>query len=198
MHASRLFFLSWFAATVVVSTAAAQDRSAGAHGYWRAFAEGVITSLGVHEGGHIVTAYAVGGRPSFGFNKGRPTIYSGINSQLEPRKQFEFSSAGLTAQSLLDEGILDVPHERGTAFERGMLAGGIGTALFYATIGRNGSVSDMDFMSRTSSLSKNELTVIVGGIAVLHTIRVSRDGHYANFFMRPSTSGALRIGVWTQ
>lgn len=166
--------------------------------YWRAFVEGFAASLGLHEAGHVTASFALGSHPRFGFDKARPTIYSGIDARLEPRKQFVFSSAGLTAQALLDEGILDVPHERGGAFERGVLAGGIGTALFYATIGRNGSVSDVDFMSRTSSLSKNDLTLIVGGVALLHTVRVAHDGHYAHFFLRPAATGGLRIGVWTE
>jgi hypothetical protein len=74
--------------------------------------------------------------PTFGFDKLRPTVYSGINSHLEPHKQFLFSAAGLTIQSLIDEGILDIPHARGSAFRRGMLGGGIGTTVFYLTIGR--------------------------------------------------------------
>ena len=52
-------------------------------------------------------------------------------------------------QSVIDEAILDIPHRRGSAFERGLLAGGIGTTLFYLTIGRRGSVSDVDFIART-------------------------------------------------
>lgn len=165
--------------------------------YWRRFVEGFFASLSLHEAGHIAASYALGAHPSFGFDRARPTVYSGIDSRLQPRKQFVFSSAGLTAQSLLDEGILDVPHARGSAFERGELASGIGTALFYATIGRNGSVSDVDFMSRTSSLSKNDLTLIVGGIALLHAMRIARDGHYAHFFLHPASGGGLRLGVWT-
>ena len=57
-----------------------------------------------------------------------------------------FSAAGLTVQNLLDEVILDVPHNRGSAFERGLLGGGIGTTLFYLTIGRTGTVSDVEFI----------------------------------------------------
>jgi hypothetical protein len=100
-------------------------------------------------------------------------------------------------QALLDEGILDTPHDRGSAFERGILAGGIGTALFYITIGRTASVSDVDFMARTSTLTKTDITLIYGGIAALHMFRISRDGHYANFFLRPNHVGAsgLLVGV---
>ena len=44
----------------------------------------------------------------------------------------------------LDEVMLDRSHDRETPFERGVLADGIATALFYVTVGRTASVSDMD------------------------------------------------------
>jgi hypothetical protein len=164
--------------------------------YWRDFAAGFATSLLAHEGAHVATALAVGGHPSFGFDKGRPTVYSGLDATLEPHKQFLFSSMGLNVQAALDEAILDVPHGRGAPFERGVLASGIATALFYVTIGRTASVSDIDFMTRTSSLSKMQLSIIYGGVAVLHAVRVGRDGHYANFFARPDAGrSALNVGV---
>ncbi|HMA02080.1 MAG: hypothetical protein ACM34L_16680 [Gemmatimonas sp.] len=162
------------------------------------FALGFVSSILAHESGHIVASYAVGGHPSFGFNRWRPTIYSGINSQLEPHKQFIFSSAGLTVQTLLDETLLDVPHEKGGIagpFERGLLAGGLGTVLFYITLGRNGAVSDVSFMSRTSSLSKNQISLIFGGIGLLHAIRIHYKDRYANFFGVPDDTGRFRIGM---
>jgi hypothetical protein len=162
---------------------------------WRQLAAGFATSLLVHEAAHVVTAVAVGGRPSFGFDKGRPTVFSGMSATADTRRQFLFSSMGLNAQALLDEVILDVPHDRGAPFERGILAGGIATALFYVTIGRTASVSDIDFMARTSSLTKTQLTAIYGGVALLHTVRIARDGHYANFFLRPDVHGGLKLGV---
>jgi hypothetical protein len=165
--------------------------------YWRHFAAGFAASLLAHETAHVVTALAVGGRPSFGFDKGRPTVYSGIDSHSNPRQQFLFSSMGLNVQAALDEGILDVPHRRGAPFERGVLAGGIATALFYVTIGRTASVSDIDFMSRTSSLTKTDLTLIYGGVAVLHAVRIHYDHRYANFFVRPAPleEGRVHVGV---
>ena len=78
-------------------------------------------------------------------------------------------------QSLLDEGILDVPHSRGSAFERGLLGGGIGTTLFYLTIGRRGSVSDVDFMARTHVLTTTQVTLLFGSVAALHILRMSRE-----------------------
>jgi hypothetical protein len=159
------------------------------------FALGIVTSILAHEAGHVVAAYAVGGRPSFGFDKGRPTVYSGIDVDREPRKQFIFSSAGLTVQMLLDEAILDIPHHRGGAFERGLLAGGIGTVLFYTTLGRNARVSDVTFMARTSSLSKTEVSLIYGAIAALHVVRIHRDHAYAHFFAAPAEEGGLKVGV---
>ena len=165
--------------------------------YWRDFAAGFATSLLAHETAHVVTALALGSHPSFGFDKGRPTVYSGIDVQLEPRKQFLFSSMGLNVQAALDEAILDVPHARGAAFERGVLASGIATAVFYITIGRTTSVSDVDYMARTSSLSKTDIAFIYGSIAVMHAVRIGRDGRYAHFFVRPGgrVEGGLNVGV---
>lgn len=159
------------------------------------FALGVITSILAHEAGHVIASYAVGGRPSFGFDKGRPTVYSGIDANVEPRKQFIFSSAGLTVQTLMDELILDIPHHRGGAFERGLLAGGIATTAFYITLGRNASVSDVTFMARTSSLSKTGVSLIFGAIAASHALRIHYDDHYAHFFAAPSERGALKVGM---
>jgi hypothetical protein len=162
------------------------------------FALGFVSSILAHESGHIIASYAVGGHPSFGFNHWRPTIYSGIDSRLDPHKQFIFSSAGLTVQTLLDETLLDVPHAKGSIagpFERGLLAGGLGTVLFYITLGRNGSVSDVSFMSRTSSLSKTQISLIYGSIAVLHAVRIHVKDRYAHFFSAPDDTGHLRIGM---
>jgi hypothetical protein len=162
------------------------------------FVLGFISSILAHESGHIIASYAVGGHPSFGFDHGRPTIYSGIDSNLDPHKQFIFSSAGLTVQTLLDETLLDVRHAKGSIagpFERGLLAGGLGTVLFYITLGRNGTVSDVSFMSRTSSLSKNQISLIFGGIAALQVVRIHFKDRYAHFFSVPDANGRYRIGV---
>lgn len=168
--------------------------------YWRAFAAGAAASLLLHEAAHVGTSLALGARPTFGFDRGRPTVYSGIDPVADPRKQFLFSSMGLDVQALLDEIILDLPHRRGAPFERGVLAAGIGTALFYVTIGRTASVSDIDLMSRTSSLSKTDLTLIYGGVALMHAVRIHHDGRYAHFFVRPAPRGeeGLRVGVRMQ
>ena len=165
--------------------------------WWALFATGFASSILAHEGAHVAAAYAVGGRPSFGLNEGRPTIYSGVDATTEPRKQFVFSSAGLTVQSLIDEGLLDTPHRsvRAGAFERGLLAGGVATSFFYVTIGRTGSVSDVDFMARTSKLNKASITAIFGGLALVHTWRMAHNSRYADFFARPAPNGGLRIGM---
>jgi hypothetical protein len=166
--------------------------AASRHHYWRRMAAGFATSLLAHEAAHVVTAVAVGGRPTIGLSKGRPTVYSGLDAVTQKRQQFLFSSMGLNVQALLD-----VPHEGGGPFERGVLAGGIATALFYVTIGRTASVSDVDFMARTSSLSKGDITLIYGGVALMHAVRIHYDGRYANFFVRPAPVGqsGLRVGV---
>jgi hypothetical protein len=162
------------------------------------FALGFVSSILAHESGHIIASYAVGGHPSFGFDRGRPTVYSGIDASIDPHKQFIFSSAGLTVQTLLDETLLDVPHAKGSIagpFERGLLAGGLGTVLFYITLGRNGSVSDVSFMSRTSSLSKNQISLIFGGIGLLQAVRIHLKDRYAHFFSVPDATGRFRIGI---
>ena len=165
--------------------------------FWRPFAAGFVTSILIHEAGHVATSLAVGGHPSFGFDRARPTVYSGISARLSPHKQFLFSSMGLTVQNLLDEVILDAPRGSGTAgaFERGILAGGMGTTFFYVSIGRTGKVSDVDYMSRTSNLSKGQISLIYGGVAAMHAFRISHNGRYANFFARPSAQGGMNVGV---
>jgi hypothetical protein len=173
-----------------------QDPARASGGYWRRFALGFASSILVHEAAHVGASLAMGSSPSFGFDRLRPTVYSGIDAQREPHKQFLFSSAGLNAQSVLDELILDVPHERGSAFERGVLAGGIGTTAFYLMIGRWGYVSDVDFMARTGALNKTQITLIYGTVAVLQTWRISRDARYADFFIRPARDGSrLLVGT---
>ena len=189
------------APALLADSASASDsvrRDARPPHYWRSMAAGFAASLLAHEGAHVVTSFAVGGHPTFGLNKGRPTVYSGIDSRTDPHKQFLFSSMGLNVQALLDEGILDAPHaSRGAPFERGVLASGIVTALFYITIGRTAAVSDVDYMARTSSLSKTDISLIYGGVALMHTLRIHHDAHYANFFVRPARAGdrGLRVGV---
>jgi hypothetical protein len=158
--------------------------------YWRNFAFGLSASLLAHETAHILTSIAVGAHPYIAFDKGRPTVFSGIDSDKHRRKQFLFSASGLTAQALMDELILDIPHSRGSAVERGILAGGIGTTLFYVTFGRNGSVSDISVMARTSSLSKTQLSLIFGGLSAIHAWRINRDPRYGHFFVRQTGNGA--------
>jgi hypothetical protein len=143
------------------------------HLNWFVFFAGGFTSLGLHETGHIVASFAVGAHPSFGF----------------------------TVQTVLDEAILDIPHPRGSTFERGILFGGLATTAFYITLGRNGSVSDVEYMARTSSLSKWGVSAIYGGIAATQVLRMSFMGAYAHFFAEPlppegrAKYGAFNIGV---
>ncbi len=163
--------------------------------YWRLVAAGFASSLLAHESAHVLTSLALGYHPTFGLSRGRPTVYSGIDATAHPHDQFLFSSMGLNVQAAIDEGILDLPHRRGGPFERGVLLGGIATTLFYVTIGRTASVSDVDYMARTSTLGKTDITIIYGGVALLHTLRISRDGRYADFFARPAPRGGMRVGV---
>jgi len=163
-------------------------------GYWTKLAIGFGISLLSHESAHVLSSLAMGFHPYVGIDHGRPTIYSGIDSEKYPHKQFIFSASGLTTQALIDELILDIPHSRGGSIERGILAGGIGTTLFYITIGRNGSVSDVSFMSRTSHLSKTQISLIFGGVNAIHVLRIVKDPAYDHFFVAPSGNGAV-VGV---
>jgi hypothetical protein len=161
---------------------------------WKRFAFGFGASIIAHEGAHVLSALLMGYHPYYAFDNGRPTVYSGIDSEQEPHKQFIFSAAGLTTQAIINEGILDIPHAGGGPIERGLLAGGIGTTLFYITLGRNASVSDISFMARTSSLSKTQVSLIFGGVSAIQALRISRDPKYDHFFIRPAGDG-LRFGV---
>ena len=195
----RLFRPRWLglAGLILLSglppTAGAQSAPTAIHvdHYWGRFALGFAGSILAHETAHLLTAYAVGSHPHIGLDRGRPTIFSGIDSRLYPHKQFLFSAAGLTTQALIDEAILDIPHASGGAIERGILAGGIGTTLFYITIGRNASVSDITFMAKTSSLSKTQLSLIFGGLSAIHAFRIWRDPAYDHFFILPAQNGIM-------
>lgn len=167
--------------------------------YWRNFAAGFAASILAHEGGHVAAALAEGGHPYFGWDRARPTVYSGLNASLQRHQQYVFSSAGLDVQAILDEAILDVPHHRGAPFERGILAGGIATAYFYATLGRSADNSDITYIARTSSLTKTQASLIYAGIATIHVIRIRRNASYDQFFgdlfVSPSPTGALNVGM---
>ena len=183
--------LSSITATALAQQGPSAVETPPAANYWKSFALGCGVSILAHETAHILTSFAVGAHPYIAFSKGRPTVYSGIDSDRHPHKQFLFSSAGLVTQSLINEAILDIPHSGGGAIERGILAGGIGTTLFYITLGRNGSVSDISVMARTSSLSKTQLSLIFGGVSAIQAWRISRDPRYQHFFVRPTANGAV-------
>ncbi len=180
-----------------VSVRASQLTEQGSSFSWLKFGMGFMASIAAHEAGHILTSLAVGGDPSVGFDTGRPVVYSGIDAFAHPNKQFAFSASGMAVQLLINEAILDWPHAQGVAgeFERGMLASGIGTVLFYFTVGRNSSVGDVDWMARSSGLSKWGLTAIYGGIALSDVLRISLRERYAHFFAFPGSTGALNIGM---
>lgn len=161
--------------------------------YWKRFAFGFAASILAHESAHIISSLVMGFHPYVALDHARPTVFSGINSDIHPRQQFIFSAAGLVTQAMINEGILDIPHTGGGPIERGLLAGGIGTTLFYITLGRNGSVSDISVMARTSSLSKTQLSLIFGSFSALQAWRVTRNPVYDHFFVRPTDNG-LGIG----
>jgi hypothetical protein len=189
----NVLLLSGFPSVAAAQRYSLSEPSSSFDNYWRRFALGFGISLLAHESAHILTSLALGYHPPIGFDRGRPTVFSGIDAQKEPHKQFLFSAAGLTTQAVIDEAVLDIPHSRGGAIERGVLAGGIGTTLFYITIGRNASVSDISYMARTSSLSKTQLSLIYGGFSALHAFRISRNPAYSHFFVGPTETG-LGVG----
>jgi len=167
------------------------------HFSWPKFAAGFVTSLAAHETAHILTAVAMGGHVSLGFNSGRPVIQSGIDSVRHPTRQFFFSAAGMSTQLLINEVILDWPHGPGVSgeFERGVLASGIATVVFYFTVGRDSQVSDVQQMSVNSSLSKWDLTAIFGGIAATDVVRMLLKPRYAHFFAYPAPKHGLTVGM---
>src|SRR5438105_849760 len=135
--------------------------------YWQRFAFGFASSILAHESAHVLSSLLMGFHPYYALDHGRPTVFSGIDSNKYPRQQFIFSAAGLTTQAIINEAILDIPHAGGGPIERGLLAGGIGTTLFYITLGRNGSVSDISVMARTSSLSNTQTPLVFGRYSVI-------------------------------
>jgi hypothetical protein len=187
-------FVVALTARPAVARAQSRDSVVLSANYWQKLTLGAVTSVLLHEAAHVGMAFAMGTGPHFGFDKLRPTVYSGIDSHLEPHKQYLFSVAGLTMQSVIDEAILDIPHNRGGAFERGILAGGIGTTLFYLTIGRRGSVSDIEYIARMHGMTRTQSTLVFGGVAAMHTVRIALDSHYANFFARPRADGGMDLG----
>src|SRR6476469_1704119 len=108
----------WNSAMVVLSLASLSTAGAQvtatppSEHYWRKFAIGFASSILAHESAHLLTALAVGAHPYLGFDKGRPTVFSGIDTERDPHKQFLFSASGLTTQALINESILDIPHLR--------------------------------------------------------------------------------------
>ena len=190
---------------IVVVTASGAQEAASARrprrGFsWGSFAVGAVTSIAAHEASHVITSIVAGGSPGLHFDRGRPVISSGIESTVHPTRQFAFAASGMVTQFLLNELILDSPRDSGRAgeFERGVLAGGVGTVVFYFTLGRNAKVSDVQQMTQNSSLSKGTLTAIFGTAAAFDVIRILSRKRYAQFLAVPDRAGGLRLGVATQ
>lgn len=197
MRAPILLLLAVAVPPKAASSQAALDSTTHPHFSVVRFGAGFLTSLAAHETAHVLTSLAVGGRPSFGFNQLRPVIHSGIDTVLHPDRQFAFSAAGMTMQLVLNEIILDTPHGRATAgeFEKGILASGVGTVVFYFTIGRNASVSDVQQMADNSGISKLALTAMFGSVAALDALRILTRQRYAHFFTVPQSDGRVAAGV---
>ena len=164
---------------------------------WPRFAAGVATSLLAHEAAHFTASILVGATPGLRFDRWRPVVESGIDEARNPAKQFVFSSGGMTVQLLLNEILLDVPHGPGPAgeFERGILAAGVGTVLFYFTVGRTSQIGDVWHMAQTSGLSTWTLTAIFGGVAATQVVRIVLRDRYMPFFAFPTPAGGLAVGA---
>ena len=176
----------------------ARRSRAGPRHYWKKFAAGFASSILAHEGAHVVTAYAVGGHPTIGIQQGTPDRLLGdLRSSCSRTSSSSSRAWASTSRRRWTRGSSTCRTVAAPRSSAGVLAGGIATALFYVTIGRTASVSDVDFMARTSSLSKTDITIIYGGVAALHALRIHRDERYADFFVRPDTSAGkgLRVGV---
>jgi hypothetical protein len=67
--------------------------SSGSANYRARLALGFVASIAAHESAHFIASWSVGARPSVGFDRGRPTVYSGIVEAQDPHKQLLFSAA---------------------------------------------------------------------------------------------------------
>lgn len=164
--------------------------------FWPKFIAGFFTSLAAHEAAHVTSSLVMGYTPGLGFDAGRPVIHSGIDEARHHTAQFIFSASGMTTQLVLNEVLLDWPHhgQPASAFTKGMLASGVGTVLFYFTIGRSSNISDVQLMADNSSLSKWELAAIFGGVAATDVVRVLINPRYAHFFAAPTSNGIAAGG----
>ncbi len=164
---------------------------------WPRFGAGVAVSIAGHELAHVVTAVALGGHPSLYFDAGRPVIHSGIDGVQHPTRCFTFSAAGMAVQLLADEVLLDWPRRDGGPgeFERGVLAGGVGTVMFYLTLGRNAAAGDVEQMHYYSGLSPWTITAIAGGLAASDLLRMVLKQQRPHFFAAPTRDGRLVVGL---
>ena len=193
----RLPWLILLISLALPAAASAQVAPATRRVSWPHFAEGFALSIVAHEGGHVLSALALGGSPSLAIDTGRPVIESGIDGTRHPARAFTFSAAGMTVQLAASEAILDWPHHGGPAgsFTRGFLMGGIATVAFYVTLGRSAKVGDMAQMEEFSSLSPWTLTAIFGGVALSDALRLAFEPRYGSLFMVPLPDGRLAVGL---
>jgi hypothetical protein len=44
-------------------------------------------------------------------------------------------------------------------------------------------------------MTRAQSTLVFGGIAAMHTLRIHANPHYANFFARPRADGGMDVGL---
>ena len=130
-------------------------------------------------------------------DSGRPVIRSGIDPNADPAGPFAFSAAGMGTQLPINEVVFLLPHRapRASAFEYGLMAGGIGTVAFYLSVGRSSEVGDVQQMVQHSGLSTWGVTAIFGGVALAEIVRLALSKRYLNFFATPTPQNELAFGV---
>src|SRR5215210_2408808 len=92
---ASLVIFAGFPRAAISQPIAAADSAVPRDNYWRNFSLGFGASILAHETGHFLAAIAQGAHPHIALDKGRPTVFSGIDADAHPRHQFIFSASGL-------------------------------------------------------------------------------------------------------
>jgi len=135
---------------------------------WGALISGSLTTIAVHELGHIAVAEYHDIDYKY---DGVTLVYP--DADLSESEHLRLASAGFQAQWGASEIAFrtlsgaETLTEAKRSFARGVILGHIATTLAYATILKNHEDGDIEGMSQASGLSNNELALIVSIPAVL-------------------------------